>query len=241
MDDFAVVKTYATRIEAEIGKTKLTSRKIPSFIHADDAGGMRPFPFSPTLTGIRLMVNKQDYKKASEVLDIQGTDVNTTHRNTTLIHSQSLMFLIIAFVLVLFIFTIHKLQIVNNSFDNKPQPKVVVSVRPRDKIIVYEVTQNDTVTGLAKRFNISEDTIKWANNLTNNSLQVGLKLSILPVIGVAHKVQKNETIQTIATMYHTIPEKIASYPFNDFEDLETFGITPGQMIIVPDGVISPTQ
>lgn len=49
-------------------KTKLANYKIPSFIHADDTGGMRPFPFSPTSTGVRLMVNKADYKKAIKAL-----------------------------------------------------------------------------------------------------------------------------------------------------------------------------
>lgn len=63
MDDFAVVKTYITRVEAEIGKAKLTSCKIPSFIHADDAGGMRPL-----LRGAELMVNKADYEKAKSIL-----------------------------------------------------------------------------------------------------------------------------------------------------------------------------
>jgi len=63
MDDFAVVKTYHTRVEAEIGKTKLASCKIPSFIHADDAGGMRP-----PLKGVELVVNKNDYTEAKSVL-----------------------------------------------------------------------------------------------------------------------------------------------------------------------------
>lgn len=66
MNDFAVVKTYTTRIEAEIGKTKLTSFKIPSFIHADDEGGMWQF-----FRGAELMVNKADYEKAKEALQIK--------------------------------------------------------------------------------------------------------------------------------------------------------------------------
>jgi hypothetical protein len=69
MNNFAVVKTHNTRVEAEIGNTKLTSYKIPSFIHADDAGGMRPFPFLPTSTGVRLRMNNADYEKVKSILE----------------------------------------------------------------------------------------------------------------------------------------------------------------------------
>src|SRR5947209_3150928 len=40
-----------------------------------------------------------------------------------------------------------------------------VSQKPRDKIITYNVEKGDTIETIAKKFDISVDTIKWANDL----------------------------------------------------------------------------
>ncbi len=121
-----------------------------------------------------------------------------------------------------------------------------ISEKPRDKIITYRVERGDTVATIAKKFStkdnaISEDTIRWANDLSSDSLTVGDELKILPVTGVAHKVEAGETIYTVAKKYNTEPQKIADFPFNEFAgNGETLALVTGQMLIVPDG-IKPTE
>ena len=68
MDDFVVLNTYLTRLDAEIHRSKLEAYKIKTKLTGDDEGGMAPFPFSPSSTGIRLFVLKKDYKKAKDLL-----------------------------------------------------------------------------------------------------------------------------------------------------------------------------
>ncbi len=111
-----------------------------------------------------------------------------------------------------------------------------VSAKPRDKILTYSVQKGDTLSTIAKKYQISEDTISWANELNSDTLGVGDELKILPVSGIAHKVEKGDTVYTIAKRYDTDAQKIVDFPFNDFANPETFALISGQMLVVPDGV-----
>ena len=65
-----------------------------------------------------------------------------------------------------------------------------ISQKPRDKIITYTVEKGDTISTIAKKFDISIDTVKWANNLTSDDISIGDELKMLPVSGISHKVVK---------------------------------------------------
>ena len=59
----------------------------------------------------------------------------------------------------------------------------------------YIVRTGDTVSTIAERFGVSIYTILWANKLTLNSvLRAGQAIDILPVSGVAHRIQKGDTL-----------------------------------------------
>lgn len=111
-----------------------------------------------------------------------------------------------------------------------------ISQKPRDKAITYTVQKGDTISTIAQKFGISEDTIRWANDLSNDTLNVGDTLQILPVTGIAYKVQSGDTIYTIAKKFATDPQKIVDFPFNDFANPETFSLVTGEVLIVPDGI-----
>lgn len=112
----------------------------------------------------------------------------------------------------------------------------------RDKTITYTVENGDTLSSIANKFGISQDTILWANNLaTTDTLNVGESLQILPVTGVQYKVQSGDTVYSIAKYFDTNPQKIVDFPFNDFANPETFSLVDGQMLIVPDGVQPSAQ
>jgi len=112
----------------------------------------------------------------------------------------------------------------------------VASEKPRDKVITYTVQNGDTLSTVAKKFGVSTDTIKWANNLTSDNITVDDQLQILPVTGIAHKVVRGDTIYTIAKKYKANAQAIVDFPFNDFANPQTFSLVEGQILIVPDGV-----
>jgi murein DD-endopeptidase MepM/ murein hydrolase activator NlpD len=116
------------------------------------------------------------------------------------------------------------------------------SQKPRDKIIVYDVEKGDTIETIAKKFDISTDTIKWENDLEGgDTLSIGQELKILPVTGVAHKVEPGDTIYSIAKKYGVGEQGIVDFPFNTFANPETFSMVTGQIIIVPGGVEPSSQ
>lgn len=110
------------------------------------------------------------------------------------------------------------------------------SDKPRDQVESYAVKEGDTLARVADKYDVSIDTIKWANDLKRDSLSIGQILKIPPVTGIVHKVREGETVQSIAKRYKTESQKIVNFPFNDFADLDTFALNVGQTLIVPDGV-----
>lgn len=111
-----------------------------------------------------------------------------------------------------------------------------VSEKPRDQVITYKAVKGDTLSTIADKFGISQDTIRWENDLSSDDVAIGQELKIPPVTGIVHVVTEGESIQSIAKKYKTDAQKIVNFPFNDFADLETFSLNVGQTLIVPDGV-----
>ena len=62
------VKAVKTRLDAEVIKGFLSSNNIECFISADDEGGMTPFPFRISSTGVQIFVDKKDYEQAIKLL-----------------------------------------------------------------------------------------------------------------------------------------------------------------------------
>src|SRR3990167_2334113 len=117
----------------------------------------------------------------------------------------------------------------------------VFSVKPRDKVENYTVRGGETLASISKKFDISVDTIRWANNLKGDLIKPDQVLKIPPVTGIVHKVTSGENIYTIAKKYHTNAQNILNFPFNSFEDLDTFSLMAGQTLYVPDGTIEPEK
>ena len=105
------------------------------------------------------------------------------------------------------------------------------------QISTYTVRQGDTISTVAKMFNVSINTILWANDLSGKSaLQSGQILVILPVTGITYTVKSGDSIQGIAKKYGADVGDILNY--NDL----TLGsaLKIGQEIIIPDAEV-PTR
>ncbi|MDP3727803.1 MAG: LysM peptidoglycan-binding domain-containing protein, partial [bacterium] len=99
-------------------------------------------------------------------------------------------------------------------------------------IFIYTVRSGDTLTSIAKSFDVSVNTILWANNLPHaRSLKVGAQIVILPVSGIKHEVKKGETIASIARKYRGAIDEILQ--FNGLAPDEKLAV--GTTLIVPNG------
>jgi murein DD-endopeptidase MepM/ murein hydrolase activator NlpD len=107
----------------------------------------------------------------------------------------------------------------------EPQP-------PRRETITYAVEPGDTLSTIAQKFDISLNTLLWANNLsTRSSLRPGQELRILPVSGLEHTVARNQTLSSIAKMYAVDLEAIRT--FNALDAGASLSVS--QKLIIPGG------
>jgi LysM repeat protein len=97
------------------------------------------------------------------------------------------------------------------------------------KISIYEVREGDTLSQIADMFDVSINTIRWANDF-DGAIQPGQKLVILPVTGITHTVKNGGTIEDVADLYDADVREIAL--FNGLDT--TVALQPGDEIIVPN-------
>jgi len=64
-EELVAVRTYLTRIDAELARTALEAGGIESMIRSDDAGGLRPHLW---MGGIALLVRQEDLERAERLL-----------------------------------------------------------------------------------------------------------------------------------------------------------------------------
>lgn len=111
--------------------------------------------------------------------------------------------------------------------DSRPKPK-----RPT----IYTVQENDTIASIAAAFNVSTNTVLWANGLSEQTvLKVGDHITILPTTGVQHTVSEGDTVLAIANRYDAAASEIIA--FNGLGEDAKLAI--GLKLIVPDGYIEP--
>ena len=96
----------------------------------------------------------------------------------------------------------------------------------------YEVQSGDTLSSIAKQYDLKLSTILWANGLNAKSIiRPGQTLTLLPVDGVIYTVKQGDTIGKVAALYNSDSQKVMDY--NDISDATK--IHTGDAIVIPDG------
>lgn len=114
-------------------------------------------------------------------------------------------------------------------------PESVTHKATSDQISVYVVREGDTLSQIAKMFNVTVNTIKWGNDLSSNTVKEGDVLVILPISGVKHMVKKGDTAQSLAKKYKGDLEEILAY--NNLQQGDILVV--GSVVIIPDGEVLP--
>ena len=91
----------------------------------------------------------------------------------------------------------------------------------------YIVKRGDSLGSIAQSYDISESTLKWANNLKSDLIKPGMKLKIPPGDGLMVTVEKGDTVDTLAERYKghaesIIEANVLDYPFTLHEGQELF-------------------
>jgi LysM repeat protein len=101
------------------------------------------------------------------------------------------------------------------------------------QISLYVVRAGDSLSQIAQMFDVSVNTIVWANDIKKGVIREGDELVILPITGVSHTVTKGETIKSIATKYKADMDEIVDY--NGFKAGQVLAV--GSTVLIPDGEI----
>lgn len=116
----------------------------------------------------------------------------------------------------------------SNPVGETAQEKVLSS-----QISVYTVRNGDTLSSIANMFDVTVNTIIWANDIKGRVIHPGDMLVILPVTGVRYTVVKGDTVASIAKKYKGDADEIASY-----NELSLTGsLAAGTVVIIPHGEI----
>jgi murein DD-endopeptidase MepM/ murein hydrolase activator NlpD len=113
-----------------------------------------------------------------------------------------------------------------------------IETKSRASIIQYTVAQGDSVFSLAKQYNITPESLLWANesalNDSADALSPGITLNIPPVDGVYYQWKKGDTVESVAKEYKAKEDDILNYPGNKI-DLSNPSIGEGSYIMIPGG------
>lgn len=117
----------------------------------------------------------------------------------------------------------------------------VYDVPSSDLITTYIVKPGDTIASVAAMFDVTPNTIRWANGMgVKDGVKPGQDLLILPITGVKHTVKPGDTIASISKSYSKNtnnpidPDEVAQYNGLGVGDRLAVGST----IIIPDGEVS---
>jgi murein DD-endopeptidase MepM/ murein hydrolase activator NlpD len=101
------------------------------------------------------------------------------------------------------------------------------------QISVYVVHKGDSLSEIATMFDVSVNTIVWANDIGKEGVHEGQTLVILPITGVRYKILKGDTVASVAKKFNADAGEI-----RDYNGLGDGGLTVGETIIIPDGEVA---
>lgn len=124
----------------------------------------------------------------------------------------------------------------SNTTTSLSKQQLVQPTGDRRELVTYNAKSGDTVDTVATTYGVSKDTIKWANNLTSDTLVEGKELIIPPVDGVVYTVKDGDTVAKLAEKYKASAERIIA-----FNNLEIDGLKTGTKIILPAGQLPESE
>ncbi len=129
-----------------------------------------------------------------------------------------------------------KSEFVQSDVSSTSKPQIIESSVVNRKVASYTVKAEDTIDTVSAKYHITAQTIKWANNMTSDTLTTDSVLRILPFDGVLYTVKDGDTIDSIAKKYSVDKTRLITN-----NDLEVSGLKSNTSIILPSGVLPETE
>ena len=105
-------------------------------------------------------------------------------------------------------------------------------------IQLHKVKSGDKIADLANQYGVSEQTIRWANDLESSKEPTAdTTMKIPPVDGLIYKVRADDSVDRLATKYKASAQRLITY--NNLEAVSS--LPSGQEIIIPGGVLPENE
>ena len=112
-----------------------------------------------------------------------------------------------------------------------------VRTAERQKVIEYKVQNSDTLSGIAAKFGLKIETLKWANDIEDiDNIRPGQVLKIPPVDGVLYTIEEGDTLLAVVQYYGGDFDR--TLEVNAIADAGTIFV--GQKVIIAGGSVNET-
>jgi LysM repeat protein len=122
--------------------------------------------------------------------------------------------------------------------------KTDISSSTNYNVVEYTVAPGDAIFSIAKKFNITPETLFWANSKTlqdnPENIRSSQALEVPPTDGVYYQWQQGDTLDLVASKYKANAEDILNWPGNNM-DLTNPIISPGTFVMIPGGKDKPVD
>lgn len=103
-------------------------------------------------------------------------------------------------------------------------------------VIEHYVKEGETMEGLAIKYGVTTDQVRWSNGRKTEAVEVGELLYIPSKPGIVYTVKADDTLASISERYGSTVEEITA-----LNDLELSGISEGMHILIKGGELPETE
>lgn len=117
-------------------------------------------------------------------------------------------------------------------------PITIIPTRARTEATTYTIESGDSVFGIAQYFDLTPETILWANKDTMNDdphmISVGNELRIPPTNGVYYQWKEGDTLESVASQFKVDMDAILDWTPNKIDRTNPV-IEPETYVMIPGG------
>ncbi|MCL2037840.1 LysM peptidoglycan-binding domain-containing protein [Candidatus Saccharibacteria bacterium] len=116
------------------------------------------------------------------------------------------------------------------------KPQIADPTAAPEPIIAYVAQEGDTASAIAAKFGVSDQTVRWANNLSGDAVAAGSTLTVPVIDGVVYEVKDGDNLSAIAAKYQSDVDSAVA-----INNLDGVSAAAGTKILLPDGVLPDTE
>ena len=116
------------------------------------------------------------------------------------------------------------------------KPQITDPTARVEPITAYVAVEGDTVASIAAKFNISDQTLRWANNLTGDTVAVGATVTVPATDGVVYTAKDDSNLADVASKYNASVDSIKTA-----NGLDDDTVASGAKILIPGGVLPESE